>query len=115
MPMRNHRQIGARARLPLRAGPGEPTLFSLVVDMERLVAQLRELGAPSRAAAHGAIVLNDADHVDFLAVVDLIPERLQDLADRRGVGAAAVRETRDVLGAGVAGLQLLGTYHGSAR
>ena len=82
--------------------------------MQRLVAQLRELGAPPGAAAHGAVVEDRADDVDFLAVVDLVPERLQHLADRRRVGVAAVHQARDVLEADVAGLQLFVVQHADA-
>ena len=55
-----------------------------------------------------------ADDVDLLAVVDLIPERLQDLADRRAVGVAAVHQPRHVLEADVAGLQLFVVEHADA-
>ena len=86
-----------RAALPVAAGPFEPAVLLLVEDEQRLVTQLRELGAPAGAAAHGAVVEDCTDHVDLLAVVHLVPQRLQDLPDRSGCrcsgGASAARRT----------------------
>ena len=92
--------------LPVLAGPGEPAVLLLIEHVQRLVAQLGELGAPAGAAADRAVVEDRADDVDLLAVVHLIPERLQHLADRRRVGVAAVHQPRHVGQADVAGLQL---------
>ena len=50
---------------------------------------------------------SDADDVDLLSVVHLIPDRLEDLANRRALGVAAVHQAGDVLETDVAGLQLL--------
>jgi len=36
-----------------------------------------------------------ADHVDFVAGVDLVPDRLQNLPDRGGVGVAPAQEARN--------------------
>src|SRR5512138_2571052 len=72
--VRDHRRLAGR---PALAGPGEPARLGLVEDEERLVAELGELGAPAGAAAHGAVVLDPAHHVDLLAGVDLVPDRLE--------------------------------------
>src|SRR5699024_5130067 len=74
----NHRLVPLTERGPLRlvAIPRKPADLFLVEHEQRLVAQLRELGAPPRAAAHGEIGLDHADHINLLAVVDLIPDAL---------------------------------------
>ena len=46
---------------------------------------------PPRTVLSSRIVAHD---VDLLTVVDLVPERLQDLADRRALGVAPVHEPR---------------------
>ena len=66
------------------------------------------------SAADGAVFEDRADDVDFLPVVDLIPERLQDLADRRRVRVSPVHQPRDVFETDVAGLQLLVIQHAYA-
>src|SRR5688572_7734857 len=101
------RDLRHALRPPVVTGPAEPAVLLLVEHAQRLVAQLRELGAPAGAAAHRAVVEDHADDVDFLAAVDLIPDRLQDLAQRRAVGVAAVHQPADVFEADVAGLELL--------
>src|SRR5690606_15099623 len=106
--MRNGRPLAAGATVPCRSVPGEPGVLSLVEDVQRLVAEFRELGAPARPAAHGAIVLNGADDVDLLAVVHLIPDGLEDLPNRRRVLCVApVHQAADVLEADVARRELL--------
>src|SRR4051812_49160006 len=101
-------------RLPVGSRPAEPAVLLLVEDAERLIAQLGELRAPAGAAAHRAIVLDDTDDVNLLAAVHLVPQRLEDLAQRRTVGVAAMHQPRDVLEADVAGLQLLVIEHANA-
>ncbi len=104
----DHRFVAAAARDPGRrlAIPLEPAVLVLIEDEQRLVAQLRELRAPAGAAAHGLIRLDGADDVDLLAVVDLIPDALQDLAEGRRVGIAAIHQPRDVGEADFAGGEL---------
>src|SRR5687767_4898524 len=92
---------------PVVAVPPEPAVLVLIEDVERLVAQFGELGAPAGSAAHGAIVEDRSDHVDFLAAVDLVPERLQNLPKRRAVGIGPVHQSPDIRQADVTGLQLL--------
>ena len=77
---------------PVAPRPFEPAVLLLIEDEKRLVAQLGELGAPAGSATHGAIVENDADDVDLLAVVDLVPECLQHPANCRTVRVAAVHQ-----------------------
>src|SRR5512143_4097181 len=76
--------------------PGEPGVLSLVDDEDRLVAQLCELGPPPGASLDRTVGEDRADHVDLVAGVDLVPDRLQDLADRGSVGVAPVQEARHV-------------------
>src|SRR5512143_775595 len=87
--------------------PGEPGVLSLVEDEDRLVAQLGELGPPPRAALDRPVGEDRADHVDHVAGVDLVPDRLQDLPDRRSVRVGAVQEVRHVGEAHVAPGQFL--------
>ena len=94
--------------------PLEPAVLLLIEHEQRLVAQFGELGAPAGPAADRAVLEDRADDVDFLAAVDLIPQRLQDLAERRAVGVAAVHQPRDVLEADVARLQLFVVQHADA-
>src|SRR5262249_53985072 len=71
---------------------------------------------PPGATAHGAVREHRADDVDLLAVVDLVPERLQDLPNRLGFRVTAVHQPRYVLETDVAGQQLLVVEHAhSAR
>src|SRR5436190_23653989 len=100
--VRDRRLFGGREFLPVAAGPFEPAVLVLIEDEQRLVAELRELRTPARAPADRLVVEDRADDVDLLAVVDLIPERLQHLADRRRVGIAPVHQLRHVLEAHVA-------------
>src|SRR5262249_16642435 len=105
MPMGNRRW--AIERLPVIAAPPKPLILVLVEHEERFIAELCEFSAPSRSAANSAVVENCADDVDLLAVVHLIPERLQHFANRGTVGVWAIHETRYVLEADVAVLQFL--------
>ena len=41
----------------------------LIEHVQLLVAELREFGAPAGATADGLVVLNRADHPDFLSAV----------------------------------------------
>src|SRR5438874_13129842 len=81
--MRDQRGVGGAALAPVFAGPREPGVLLLIEDVQRLVAQLRELRAPSGATSHGPVVENRADDVDLLAAVHLIPERLEDRKSTR--------------------------------
>src|SRR5688500_14605826 len=107
MRMRDAWCVGGAERCPRLAVPAEPAVAILVEHEQRLVAQLRELRAPARATADGVVSLDGADDVDFLAVVDLIPERLQHLADGRPFEIATMHQAGDVLEADVAVEQLL--------
>src|SRR5262245_19191026 len=113
MYMLDHRFIAARLGDPRGsvAIPLEPGVLVLIEHEQRLVAQLGELRAPARSAANGLIRLNGADDVDLLAAIDLIPDALEDLAERRRVGIAAVHQPRYVREAHFAGGQLLVIEH----
>src|SRR5512141_375813 len=87
--------------------PGEPGVLPLVEDEDRFVAQLGELGPPPGAALHRPVGEDRTDHVDHVAGVDLVPDRLQDLPDRRSVRVGAVQEVRHVGEAHVAFGQFL--------
>src|SRR5262245_51319493 len=67
-----------RGRLEAVAPPHGPAVLLLVEDEQRLVAELRELGAPAGAALDGAVGEDLADDVDLLAAVHLVPDALQD-------------------------------------
>src|SRR4051794_28649859 len=76
----NHRLAG-RARKPGLIAPREPAVAFLIEDEERLVTELGELRAPARSALDRVIRQDRADHVDLLAVVDLVPDALEHLPD----------------------------------
>src|SRR5262245_61044596 len=114
MRVRNDRRVRRAALLPVLAAPREPAVLLLIEDVQRLVAQLRELRAPARAAAHRPIIEDRADDVDFLAAVDLVPDRLQDFPDRGCVGVTAVHQLRHVGEADVSVLQLFVVEHTNA-
>src|SRR5215813_11728342 len=101
--MGDHRPLRAGGLDPFGAGPSLPAVLLLVEHVERLVTELGELGAPPGATAHGAVREHRADDVDLLAVVDLVPERLQDLPNRLGFRVTAVHQPRYVLETDVAG------------
>src|SRR5205085_3277871 len=102
--MGDGRQLIAREPGPVALVPLEPRVLPLVEDVERLVAELGELRAPARAALDRLVFEYLADDVNLLALIDLIPDALQDFAERRAVGVAAVHQPRDVFEADVAGL-----------
>src|SRR5439155_23889292 len=60
------RRVGVAAPLPRFAGPGKPAALLLIEDVQRLVAEFRELGAPSGAASHRVVIQDGADHIDLL-------------------------------------------------
>ena len=66
-------EVGMRDRRHVRFFQSRPSSRtscpSLVEHAQRLVAQFRELRAPSRPAAHRAVVEDDADDVDLLALL----------------------------------------------
>src|SRR5690606_5295814 len=96
------------------AGPLEPAVALLVEDEQRLVAQLRELRPPAGAALHGLVGQDPAHDVDLLAVVDLVPDRLEHLLEQRRVGIGAVHEPAHVGEAHVAAAQLFLGQHADA-
>ena len=75
--------------------------------MHRSVRSDTRARSPAGPATHGSIRFDDSDDVDFLAVVDLIPERLQDAAQCRAFRIPAIHQARDVLQADVARTSLL--------
>ncbi|MEZ4654829.1 MAG: hypothetical protein R3E12_14890 [Candidatus Eisenbacteria bacterium] len=92
---------------PLLAGPPEPRILVLVEHEERLIAQLGELRSPSGAAPDRLIVEDLPDHVDLLARVDLMPDRLQHLLEEGRVPILAMHHAANVLEADVAVEELL--------
>jgi hypothetical protein len=84
--MRDDRARVRTERLPLAAAPSEPRVFALVEDVQRLVAQLCELGPPACSAPHGVIRQDRSDHINLLAGVHLVPQGLQDLPDSDALG-----------------------------
>src|SRR5262245_24052657 len=73
------RLVGA----PSVAGPAEPAVALLVERPQRLVQDLGVLGGHSRAAGDGIVLVDPADEEDLLAVLYLVPDRLQYLAEER--------------------------------
>src|SRR5690349_6811807 len=57
--------------------PAPPAAAVLVEDVERLVEELGVLGGDARAAGDGVVGVDRAHDEDLLAVVHLMPDRLQ--------------------------------------
>src|SRR5690349_13485197 len=93
--------------LPRRAVPAVPSALFLIEDLERLVAELRELRPPAGAALDGAVVEDLADDANLLAAVHLVPDRLQHLPEERRVAILAVHQAAHVAKAHVAAPELL--------
>src|SRR5512134_2990641 len=100
-------RLSSRRADPLLVLPGEPGVPPLVEDEDRLVAQLGELRSPPRAALDGPVGEDGADHVDLPPRVHLVPDRLQDLPDGRGVRVASVHQAGHIGEAHVPFRQLL--------
>jgi hypothetical protein len=94
--------------LPTVLGPPEPPVGILVEDEDRLIAELCELGAPTRPAPDGSVLQDLADHVDLLPGVDLVPDRLEHLPDPGGVRIGPVHQPGDVGEAHVPVAELFG-------
>jgi NADH dehydrogenase len=105
MPMHDERTFLCVGSLPVFTIPPEPRLLVLIKHVQWLIAELCELGSPTRAAADGLIVQDGADDPDFLPAVHLVPQSLQHLTERRAIGVAPMHQTRDVREADVAVLQ----------
>src|SRR5882724_1687004 len=102
--------------LPRRAVPMKPSALLLIEDEERLVAELREFRTPAGAALDGPIVENVTDHVDLLAAVHLMPDRLQHFAKQRRVAEFAMHQPAHVGETHVSPLELgLGEGTDAAR
>ena len=70
--------------------PYIPAVLLLIENIERLVADLGKLRAQTGTAAHRVVLHDLADNVDFLTIVDLVPDALQYLAENRRLGLGAV-------------------------
>src|SRR6266566_2074690 len=92
--------------LPRLPRPVEPVILVLGKDKQRLVAQLGELGPPARAPLDRPIHEDLTHDVDFLAMVDLVPDALQHLPEQGGVAERAVHQPAHVRQAHIALLQL---------
>src|SRR5690349_17650900 len=102
--MRDRGSVSRAKLVPLGAEPFEPAVLFLIEHVQRFVAELRELRTPARTASYRFIGEDAPNHVDFLAGIHLIPQRLQNFADRDALGVPPVHESRDILQADVAGL-----------
>src|SRR5262249_42201498 len=100
------RDHGLRHGLPRLAGPARPAVAILVEDVEALVEELGVLRAHAGAAHDGTIGLDLPDQEDVLAVVDLVPDALQHLAEQRRVRVAPGHQPAHVGEADVAVLEL---------
>ena len=67
------------------ACPSEPAVHLLVEHPRLLVAQFCEFGAPASAALDRVVVQDVAYDEDFLTVVDLMPDALEDASEAGGV------------------------------
>src|SRR5439155_17958031 len=92
--------------LPRLPRPVKPVILVLGKDEQRLVTQLGELGPPSRAPLDRPIREDLPHDVDFLAMVDLVPDALQHLPEQGGVAERAVHQPAHVRQAHIALLQL---------
>jgi hypothetical protein len=99
--------LGIGDRFPCLAGPALPFAGFLVENEQGFVAQLCELGSPAGAALDRAVFQYLADDLDFLAVVDLVPDALQDFPEDWGIGKRSVHQLADVRQADIALLQFL--------
>src|SRR5207253_5344281 len=109
------RARAAEARLPDEGGilgapslaaPAEPSVALLVEDVKRRVQDLRVLAGHAGATGHGVVRVDPAHDEDLLGVVHLVPDRLQNFAEERGVGILPVHELAQVAEAHVAAPQL---------
>src|SRR5262245_55370901 len=87
--------------------PGKPLAALLIENMEGLVAEFGELGAPPSTTLDCLVLENLANNVNLLPVIDLVPDALKDFAKHRTVGVASVHQTRQILHTDVSSLQLL--------
>src|SRR5205823_5183987 len=101
--MRDHGILG---REPRRTIPAKPGILLLIEDAEWLVAELGEFRTPAGAALDGAVVENVTDHVDLLAAVHLMPDRLQHFAKQRRVAKLTMHQPAHVGETDVSPLQL---------
>src|SRR4030067_464089 len=77
-------------------GPAEPPVGILVEDEDRLFGEPRELRTPPPPSPAGPVPEDLPDHIDLLPRVDLVPDRLEDLADPGGVRVGPVHQPGDV-------------------
>src|ERR1039457_5545681 len=92
--------------LPGFAVPAEPARANLIEHVNWPIEQARILGRDTRAARDRVIRVDPADDEDLLPVVDLVPDRLQHLAEHGRVRILAVHELAQVAEADVAMAQL---------
>ena len=73
-----------------------PGLALLIKDVQRLVAQLGKFSAPAGTTLDGVVVENLAHDEDLLALIDLVPDRLQHLAKGGTLAVAPMHQLRHV-------------------
>ena len=86
---------------PIGMIPTEPCIALLIEHIQGFVAEFAELGAPTRAALYGFIRQYLSNHVNFLSIVDLIPDALQDFTKCGIIREAAIHQPRHIFQAHV--------------
>ena len=98
---------GRLFRSPGSIRPSKPLIATLSKDKQRLVAEFCEFRSPTSSTLDRVVLQDVADHVDFLTVVNLMPDTLQDSPHQDRVVILAIHEPADVFKADVALLQFL--------
>src|SRR6185369_17752799 len=91
-----------------------PSIRFLVEDEEWFVTELGELCAPAGSTFNGAVRQYVPNDIDFLAVIDLMPDGLKNFFECRCVGKRAIHQSAYIGKADVALLQLLMSQHANS-
>ena len=90
---------------------GNTVILDYQPTCENLVADFAEFRAPACAALDGFVRQNFSDDKDFLSIVNLIPDRLQNFTESRIVRIAAVHQAGNIFQRNVAVFQLFVIKH----
>src|ERR1019366_5394540 len=88
------------------AVPSEPRRTGLVENVDRTIEKTRVFSCDTGAAGDCIVGIDFADHEDFLAVLHLVPNRLQNFAEHRRVRILPMHQLAQVAQADVAMAQL---------
>ncbi|MDD5415295.1 MAG: hypothetical protein PHH96_10810 [Smithellaceae bacterium] len=78
--MADNRRVRLFMLNPFQFIPREPIVLLLIKNMQWFVANFTEFSAPTRAAFDRLIIKYFADYKNFLTVVNLVPDTLEDLS-----------------------------------